>query len=1215
MISITRRLRLRTAGSLLLLTLAGTVWTTRLLWGQSAESPAAPLEASFENDVKPFLAKNCAACHNADTMTAGVRVDDLDASLPDRTVKVWEGIRRRVSNGSMPPKGLPQPDGAERQRVVGWVTQALEVAKLRPSPKNGIVRRLTVAQYRNTLRELLLLEDDLTDALPPDAISKDGFVNNTDTLQLSPLLMEAYFEIAEEALNRSIVDPDKVPSIQNFRVDLGASINPEPLPDELILGANSLLLENQDVLVTQLIPQKPFVFEPFRMRTKYRFIEGYEGNATVRGWRDFDSIYHAVFADMRGSRGYPKGLPYSTVPAGLLLRPAIPTDELFGSDGTYGPKANFKISLRELPDHGRFRVTVTAAKYDDGLLLDPGASPRDPAAAGAIVSNEPTKRQSLRIPQAGVYQVDIHVGERGKKQGDPDSSRLSEALGGYWALDGEAPGALEGEAKFVESPFGQAVSLNGNGDAVAIPHDAALDVGEGDFTVAAWIRPKQLRKAGIIAVGGKDWAQGWRLEMPDNKGGLQLVTTGPGDQANGSIASPAGVILDDAWQHVAAVVKRGTKESRLYINGYAVAKGEIKAADLSNPNIALYLGRIPEANQFRGELDEVRLYRRALDEAELQALVEPGRRFALPPPEEPQTVTLQLGDRSFSGKLEQPAFVAVRLEAGELPVQALYDGMRDLEQVTLTPLSASDPLTARLRAFEKRAPRVGVHLGLRRDCGGTFAPVQEPQTVSSLEPEKFVFEGAIANYPSPDVEKDNVNYLAGIREIAVRSEYTDGRDMPRLMVKSVEFEGPLYETWPPRAHQSIFIESEHKDDPPAYAREIIRSFATRAYRRPVTEAEEAALFRVFEESYAEGGDFRQSVKDALLVALTSPQFLFLIETSSTPDPEPLTDYELASKLSYFLWNGPPDEKTLKLAAAGKLRENLDAEVSRMVGDARFSQFTREFVAQWLSLEKFDVVEPDRERYPGLTRAARAQLRKEPIEYFQYLIRENLPVKDIITSDFVMANEVVANYYGLADEETDSGFQFVPIVSRRPELGGVITQAAIMAGLSDGRESNPVKRGAWLARKIVAEPPNDPPPNVPALSEDTTGLTLRQRLEQHRNQPGCVQCHTMIDPWGVAFEEMDAGGHRKTGEVDSHSTLPDGTEVSGAEDLKRYLSQDRIDQVAYSVLKHLMTYADGRTLTYSELNSLKQDGKRLQAGDYRMQDLLRYVVTSKLFLEK
>src|SRR5215471_6244426 len=230
------------------------------------------------------------------------------------------------------------------------------------------------------------------------------------------------------------------------------------------------------------------------------------------------------------------------------------------------------------------------------------------------------------------------------------------------------------------------------------------------------------------------------------------------------------------------------------------------------------------------------------------------------------------------------------------------------------------------------------------------------------------------------------------------------------------------------------------------------------------------------------------------------------------------------------------------------------------------------------------------------------------------MRNNLPVRNLIASDFLMANDVVASYYDLADK-TETGFQFVPVQHGRREMGGVLTQAAIMAGLSDGRESNPVKRGAWVARKIIAEPPADPPPNVPALKEETKNLTLRQRLEQHRNQPACSQCHAKIDPWGVPFEEFDAGGRLKQQSVDAKSTLPDKTEVSGVNDLKRYLADDRIDQVAFSFLKHLTAYGIGRSLTYKELNELKQDGLKLKPGGYRMQDMIRYVAGSKLFLEK
>lgn len=1175
--------------------------------GDAAGGNAAAV--TFEQQAKPFLQQNCVRCHNVDNMVSGVRVDHLDGSLQERHLRLWEAIRRRVEDGTMPPKGAPQPSAGDREQMTEWITRALEVARSRPVPKNGSVRRLTVAQYRNTLRDLLLLDDDLAEALPPDAVSKDGFVNNTETLQLSPLLLEAYLEIAEEALRRAIVDPQAKPSLQNFRVDLGASVNPRPYPEPLILGANSMLLDNQDFLVTQLTPKKPFAFEPFFMRTRYRFIEGYQGNDTVRGWRDFDSIYHAVFACMRGSAGYPKGKAYSTVTQGLLLRPAIPNDELFEQDGTYGPKANFKISLRELPDHGRFRVTVTAAKYRDGLLLDEGAPPqRSPAALYA----DGTPR-TLTVREPGIYQVDAYAAPRSAPPPPADPARLREGLSGVWP--GQDGARLEGNVRLMESPLGRAVALDGDGGVVTVPRAESMNVGEGEFTAAAWIHPRQLRRAGILALGAHEWTPGWFLDMPDHRGSLRLETAGPDQQANGAVSSPPGVLRANAWQHVAAVVRRGKNETRLYVNGYLVAKGAIGPANLDNPRMNLQLGRIAKSQSWQGELADVRLYRRALDEAEIQRLVEPGRQFAQAPPEKPPELTLTLGDREFSGALSQPAFLVVRLPAGPLPVRARLTGVRALERIVLTPLAGQHKAARMFRAFEQRAPRLGVHLGLRRDCGSTFAPVGPPQVVAGNALARYTFEGAIRNFPSPDVEKDNVNYLAGIREIAVRSEYTDGRDMPRLLIRSVEFEGPLYDSWPPAPHRNIFVASPAPPESPAYARQVLRRFATRAYRRPATAAEVAALMAVFEKSRAAGRGFIGSIQDALPVALTSPQFLFLVETSHTPAAEPLDEHELASKLSYFLWNGPPDPVTRGLAARGMLRRQLSAEVDRMVADPRFSRFTREFASQWLSLEKFQVLEPDRKRFPRLTREMRAHLREEPVQFVEYLFRNNLPARNLIQADFLVANEAVASYYGLGDR-TESGFWFVPIAHGRRELGGVLAQAAILAGLSDGRESNPVKRGAWLARRIVAEPPDDPPPNVPALKEEEgSHLTLRQRLEQHRDQAGCRQCHAKIDPWGVALEEFDAGGRWKTHPVDARSQLPDRTEVSGISDLRRYLAEDRIDQVAFSVLKHLATYATGRTLSYQEINFLKQDGKKLRATGYRMKDLVHYIAASSLFLEK
>ncbi len=499
-----------------------------------------------------------------------------------------------------------------------------------------------------------------------------------------------------------------------------------------------------------------------------------------------------------------------------------------------------------------------------------------------------------------------------------------------------------------------------------------------------------------------------------------------------------------------------------------------------------------------------------------------------------------------------------------------------------------------------------MHVGLRRDCGSTLTQVGEVRAVSSTKLQDFIFDGAIANFPSPDVEKDNVNYLAGVREIGVRSEYTDGRDMPRLLLRSIEFEGPFYESWPPATHKRIFIESDNRNDPARYAREVVRTFASRAFRRPITKAEEDSFVAIWQTSYEETKNFEESVKDALLVVLTSPQFLFLIENSRTPDAEALDSYELASKLSYFLWNAAPDDRLLGLARDGKLRNSLDSEIQRLIQDRRFSQFTDEFA----------VVEIDRKLYPKLTRDTRTHLRQEPVRFLQYLMQQNLPLRNLIQSDFVVGNEVTASYYDLGDR-TENGFEFVAIKHGRKNLGGVLTQAGILAGLSNGRESNPVKRGAWLARKIIAEPPDDPPPNVPALPEEEgSNLTLRQKLERHRNQEGCAKCHGGIDPWGMPFEQFDAGGvFSKDKHVDASSTLPDETEVADLNGLRDYLVNDRIDQVAFSFLKHLATYAIGRDLTYNELEFLREEGSRLRKNDYRMHDLVRFVVTSPLFLEK
>jgi hypothetical protein len=481
-------------------------------------------------------------------------------------------------------------------------------------------------------------------------------------MQLSPLLTQAYFEIAEDALNRAIVDPSKKPVIQDFRVDLGRGINPAPLAEEIVLGAGSALLDNADVLVTQPVPAKTFPFEPFAMRTKFRFIEGYRGNDTVRGWRDFDSIYHNVFADMRGTKGYPKGKAYSVVPQGLLLRPAIPSEETFGVSATEGPQANFKISVRELPDHGRFRVTVTAAKYRDGLLLDPEAKPR-PAAEGALVINDPMTPGVLTVAKPGIYQIDLQTEQPNTRPAD--ISKLSEGLTGLWPRD--VP--VQNATKVEDSPVGTAISLKGDSDGLVVPRksiptDDAHNLGEGDFTVAVWIHPGKLKREGVVSLGNAERSQGWFLDLAD-RGVVrfQMAANRPcGDcrtSGNATVSSPAGAVHDNDWQHIAVVMRRGRNDARIYVNGSLITKAAAGYAEFDDVSADLRIGHIPLAPAFEGQLADVRIYRRPLDDSEILALVEPGKQFLKAAPSEAKQfakaaqdrrpdITLTLGDREFT---------------------------------------------------------------------------------------------------------------------------------------------------------------------------------------------------------------------------------------------------------------------------------------------------------------------------------------------------------------------------------------------------------------------------------------------------------------------------------------------------------------------------------------------------------------------------------------
>ena len=1100
-----------------------------LLLAISSLQAQAADEKEYQDKIKPLMEKYCTSCHGPEKMKSGIRVDLLTSVFEDRHLKLWQEIRKEIAEEEMPPEKKPQPSASERQALIAFIDGGIKKALERDKFRNGQIRRLTRLEYSNTLRDLLGLEENLAKVLPEEGLSREGFANNTQILAMSPLQLEAYLDIATLALDQIIVDPKVPPVVQNFRMDLGRGINPKPIKDNLILGAGSQLLENADHRLTELTAKKDFSIKPFAMRHTFDFIEGYAGNSTVRGWRHYEGLEHAVYACLRGGGGYPKGEPFSITQDGLLLRPSRPVNEMFGQGNTMGTSPNFKVSLRELPAGGKFRVKVTAARYDDMLLLNAGTS--------ASTSNQAidiTQAKQIEVPAAGVYQLDLRYASSDKadkvqvKLGNREFSAL---------LHGASSSALE-------------LTLN--------------DLGKIEFDTAK------------ITVPGKN--------KVINLHEIEIYHDGKNFAPQATVTGSSLYEMQD--QFAAKNLVDGNK-GNLAHTGFE-----------DNPWLQLTFPKPVRA-------DSLKVFNRGGFEKRFEGakitFLKKGKKVA---------------ERDFVGTpIEKTEGVfLIRLDKGQLPVSLQLESSTQLLSAKLSPVTADSAEAKRFAEYQQTNPRLAVYMGFRRDDGHSLISVRLPDEVKSATPQVYTFEGGINDFPAPSMSEENVNYLAGMREIGVRSEYTDDRDVPRLLVKSVEFEGPVYDTWPPKSHSDIFIASAHQDQPEVYAREILAAFMPRAWRRSVSSTEVDSMLRIWKDAYQSKPDFRSAVKDALLCVLTSPQFLYLIEDSPSPAKEDLSGIELASKISYALWNHPPESSLVAAGESGALHRELPSRLKQMLLDPRADQGLETFIRQWLQLDKFDTVAVDERTFRDLHKNARAQLRREPVEYVKHLLRHNLPVSSLVQSDFIMANDLTAAYYKLPSP--NSGFDFVPVqIGERKELGGLLSQVALLTGLSDGHESHPVKRGAWLARKIVAEPPGDPPPNVPGVDKSgNKEMTLRQRLEMHRTQPGCNKCHEKIDPWGIPFESFDAAGRLKP-KAAADSKLPDGTEVKDLNGLKAYLAGQRPDQVAYSFMKHFASYAAGRSLSYGEDLWLRSEATRLNKEGAKLQDLVLFVLQSDLVIKK
>lgn len=581
--------------------------------------------------------------------------------------------------------------------------------------------------------------------------------------------------------------------------------------------------------------------------------------------------------------------------------------------------------------------------------------------------------------------------------------------------------------------------------------------------------------------------------------------------------------------------------------------------------------------------------------------------------------------------------------------------------------------------FEEVPLRLVMGSSLRHDAGtGDYYPVGTVHLSNNVDNlEEFEFRGRIENHPIQIGKVTKNGQEPPKRYIFAQNIFDNGRlqdfydqsqgalqfGLPRAVVRSIEFEAPVTDVWPPEHHTRILFDSPLREsDPDAYVRAVLERFLARAFRRPAANKEVELFVRLYAMLEPEFGTLEATMRETLAMVLISPQFLYhTVAGDGITEPE----FELASKLAYFLWGSMPDQQLLATAAEGRLSDPnvIEAEVERMLADDRADDFVDNFTTQWLSIEKMKAVNINLKLFPRFLYTVhrgertgqevlfrptvRDYMHEETVGFIAELIRRNASALEIVDSDFAWLNEPLAAHYGV---EGVKGLRFRS-VAIRPEhrLGGLPTQGSVLVGNGTGSAPHPIYRAVWLREAILGDHVKEPPAEVPALSDSVgdsadSAVTIKQLLALHRQKESCNDCHVRLDPWGIPFERYNAigqfqprvprdgvrvegfnrgrhedlAGYRayldsiNTIEVEANARVPHGPEVDGLDELKKYLLDSRQDDIAENLVRRLLSYGIGRSLTYHDRFAVETLVAQSEKNDYALRDMIVAICRSEIF---
>lgn len=542
---------------------------------------------------------------------------------------------------------------------------------------------------------------------------------------------------------------------------------------------------------------------------------------------------------------------------------------------------------------------------------------------------------------------------------------------------------------------------------------------------------------------------------------------------------------------------------------------------------------------------------------------------------------------------------ADRFGVGDPPDYQVYspDELHRLELYVVTPQAGTSPTRTLVEAFDlpdNERLRFVRRLRLLKGCQVQLAFGNGPiATNGNPYPQRL-------GYGTADERTNNKNRTAIRRRT---HELLKEIDAPRIVISDASERGPLFDAWPPPSRAAVY------GGPGESVEEVIRSFAARAFRRPVSDDEIAPFLRL--ATAPTGG-----VRIAIEAILCSPQFLYLYENE-----DELDDYALASRLSYFLWNTMPDEALLEVARRGRLREPvvLLQQTERMLANPRSDEFVRTFTGQWLKLQNMRDMAPDAMKFRDYYRQRLGDAMVQETEmFFRHLLNENLSVDCFIEAEFTFINAALARHYGIPGvSKTNLHRVELGPGSRR---GGLLGQAAVLTASANGVDTSPVVRGVWILENLLGTHPSPPPDGVDVPEPDARGdLTIREFYAKHRTIESCNQCHRKIDPLGFALENFDAVGHWReryaSGQaIDSAGRMPNGEEFSDVVGMRAILGGD-MTLFKRSLIAKMLTYATGRTMDAADRHNIEKVAAALEAEGFGLRDLVKAVVLSEIFRAK